>query len=67
MLTITVTPEGEHYVIHEVHENGKITDGEYRAKFDGGEYQQTSIPPRLLATVLRTTSRSRSCSTASKK
>ncbi len=45
VLTITVTPEGEHYVIHEVHENGKITDGEYRAKFDGGEYQQTSIPP----------------------
>lgn len=45
ILTITVTPEGEHYVIHEVHANGKITDGEYRAKFDGGEYQQTSIPP----------------------
>jgi hypothetical protein len=45
ILTITVTPQDEHYVIHEVHANGKITDGEYRAKFDGSEYQQTSIPP----------------------
>lgn len=45
VLSITVTPDEEHYVIHEVHANGKITDGEYRAKFDGAEYQQTSIPP----------------------
>lgn len=44
VLTITVTPQEEHYVIHEVHTNGKVTDGEYRAKFDGGEYLQTSRP-----------------------
>jgi len=44
ILTITVTPEDEHYVIHEVHADGKVTDGDYRAKFDDGEYLQTSTP-----------------------